>query len=330
MLLDDEEDFLHSYRGLLSLDHAVVAYSSVENALKYVRNSQTVTMRTFDLFSKHSSFAEPDGGRIGDQTVMIKSSLLHDLAFSPKRYRLPSVLIVDEVMPEARGLEICHMLQDTGIKTILLSGQLTTDKVLNAFNGKKMDRYISKSDPLAFAKVEAAIHELQLEYFRDKLNPMSSAIQVSRCHDFTNEQLTELFDLVFEDFPFVEYYYHSRSGGYILRNVQGETRVLLFADRIELFELADIIADNTGECATSLGLRKGNLVAWELFDDFEDGRTWDQRLEELVFPAEHLDELCWTLVKEEDIPYKRKTRSSSWQDYRKQLMSYPINWTEAA
>lgn len=332
LLLDDEEQFLQSLKGLLSLDHAVVGYSSVEHALNFVRRSQAIVNDHFQLLDRASGYADLESGMAGDHMVLFRSTNLHDVAFSPRRYGLTSVVVVDEVMPEMRGLEFCHLLQDTGIKTILLTGEMDDPaKTIAAFNSGKIDRYISKKDPNALSLVEQAIWELQLDYFTDMLSPLKAALKVSARHLLNSDQLEDLFDQVHSHFPFQEFYYHSRSGGYLLRNTAGETCICLFSAVNELKELADFISEcGPGTPEQVKGLSEGQYVAWDFFDNFGTPDTWETRLTDLLFPSKIHNDIAWSLVPLDKAPYSDLPASISWSGYRKQLMSYPINWTEAA
>lgn len=332
LLLDDEEEFLQSLRSLLGLDHAVLGYSSADQALSHIRRSQTIAAEAFDLIGQSGAMADGNGTGPGDRLVLFKSETLHQTGFSPARYNLTPIVIVDEVMPEMRGLEFCHLLRDTGIKTILLTGAMTDpSQTIEAFNSGKIDRFISKGDPNILSLVEKAIHDLQREYFVEKLAPLSAAVRATATHMMTDDQLQTLFDHIHTEFPFSEYFYHGRSGGYLLRTKSGETRMCLFSTLEELGETADFLEEHQAADEQTLWeIAKGHYVLWELFDDFDPPGYWQSRLPSLVFPATLHGNIAWSLVPLQKFPYQNLPLSISWDSYRKQLMSYPLNWIEAA
>ncbi|TNE67937.1 MAG: response regulator [Alphaproteobacteria bacterium] len=326
LLLDDDEDFLWSLRSVLGRHHAVLGYSSVDGALSYVRASQKLAADAFNLFSEHGYPAEGREAESGDRFVLLKSSRIHDFAVKGGRYKIVSVAVVDEVMPGMRGLDFCRALKGTGIKTILLTGQMDdAGATIEAFNTGVMDRFISKKDPLALQKLKGMIEELHHEYLAEKLAPFRSALRAAEDSGPARDQLASLMTEVYAEFPFAEYYYHSRSGGYLLKDADGNSCVCLFAEQAELDGLADFIEDQAGPSDASRSLRQGDLVAWDFFDEFGDHRPLEARLGELLFPARKCGGIAWTLVPEDRIPYREKLTHASWADYKERIVSCPIN-----
>jgi len=325
LLLDDDEDFVRSLRVVLGDKHAVLGYSSPAKALECIDGACAFADKAFNLFADHGYLAEGAGTATGDQMVLLKSSRLHDLAVYDDRYRIVSVVVVDEVMPGMRGLDFCRALKNTGIKTILLTGQMEdAAQTIEAFNSGVMDRFVSKKDPQALIKIKAMIEALHRSYFAERLAPFRVALGAAHAGP-DGSQLSALMAEIHDHFPFREYYYHSRSGGYLLRDDSGQSRVCLLSDLDGLRGLADFVEDQAGPGELSEGLRRGDLVAWDFFDKVGDGRLLEDRIAQLLYPANRCGDIFWSLVPEENMPYADAFSCLSWSVYKEKVSASPLN-----
>ncbi|WP_262689489.1 response regulator [Kordiimonas aestuarii] len=326
LLLDDDEDFLASLKAVLGRDAAVLGYSSPGCALKCLSRAQEIADDTFDVFERYSSHAEGAGAEVGDHLLLLKSSRLRQLAMSGSRFEMISVVIVDQVMPATSGLEFCSNIADMGVKTILLTGQMSDEATIAAFNDGLIDRFVSKNDPDALGKIKAMMGELHREYMADKLEPLTKALRVSGNHSLDRFDTVELMRSIHNLFPYSEYYYLPNSRGFLLRDIEGQEQFCLIGNMREQAEMGDIVEDMVGTCAESEGLRQGRLVAWDFFDDFGDDEPWHNRLGDLVFPCRQVGDLVWSLIPAERLPFRTNLVDPSWSSYRARMQAKPINW----
>jgi CheY-like chemotaxis protein len=326
LLLDDDEDFLASLKAVLGRDAAVLGYSSPGCALKCLARAQAIAEDTFDVFERYSAHAEGAGAEVGDHLLLLKSSRLRRLANSGTRFEMISVVIVDQVMPSTSGLEFCASIADMGVKTILLTGQMSDEATIRAFNDGLIDRFVSKNDPDALKKIKSMMGELHRDYMADKLEPLTKALRASGNHSLDRFDTVELMRSIRSMFPYSEYYYLPNSRGFLLRDIDGQEQFCLLGSAREQSEMADVVEDMLGPCDEAEGLRRGNLIAWDFFDDFGDGEPWHDRLDDLVFPCRKVGDLVWSLIPAERLPYRIGLSDPSWEAYRARMQAKPINW----
>jgi|GEM_PF-3041332 len=331
LMLDDNEEFLQSVRTAISGEHAVLCYTSPTRALTRLRAAEKQAAQGFYPFSSVSDEAFTDDG---DQLVVFQASGLQEIIGSPDRYGMISVAIVDEVMPEMRGLEFCRKLQKSGIKTILLTGEMTDPaQTIAAFNDGIIDRFISKGDAQALDKIILAIAELQQRFFTDKSPALYLATTAARKCGLTDDQLNAVMAEAHAIFPYTEYYFHSKSGGYLLRDLSGATKLCLFSDQETQGEVADFLADQEGGLAEAEKLRCGShLLPWGfLNDEFVDENPPGKGTQttRTSFAARAVAGAFWCLIEESDMPpslYQGpRQNETSWDAFKLGLLAVPLN-----
>lgn len=325
LLLDDDEMFLESLKKTLGREKAVFAFSSVPYAFKFLNSANTIAEDIFGLFSHFHGTLEPNVNA-GDDVVVLKSSKMRQLAASPDKYKVTSVALIDQAMPNMTGLEFCKKIKETGVKTILLTGKFNDQESVNAFNNGLIDRFINKGDCDAKTKVKTMIAELHREYLLERMAPIAMAYNASHRHLIGDRITAELMKKVHGVFAFSEYYYLPGASGFLLNDDQGNKNFLLFDLDSDQDELADMIADCVGECEVSKGIHAGDFICWNVFDDFSDDRFWTDRLSELVFPCHRHDKFRWALIPIADTPYREEFGDIAWNTYRSRLRSMPLNY----
>ena len=320
LMLDDDPDFLQAMRGALANQHAILCYTSPKKALSRISLSE---IQAGERFQPFTSPAVSSGGGEGDQLVVFQASKLEALASDPLRYDIVSVVIVDEVMPEMTGLDFCHQLQGTGVRTILLTGKITEPQdTIDAFNAGIIDRFISKGDVDAIEKVSVAIIELHEQYFIEKSSALHRATLASRKDGVNSADLSQVMDEVYKVFPFCEYYFHSSSGGILLMNAGGHIKICLFATRDYLFEVANCLDDQNPGSLDAILLRNGtHLLPWAFLDEEV---MFSNRADELLsFEANLLNGILWCLIEEDEMPVglsrMNSKENTSWKEYRRTL-----------
>lgn len=330
LMLDDDPDFLDAMRGALAREHAVLCYTSAERALTRLQQADKLAIETFLPFCGP---AEISSIETGDQLLVFRAAVLDDIAVAPKRYDIISVVIVDEVMPELTGLEFCRKLQDTNVRTILLTGKVTDPQnTIDAFNDGIIDRFISKGDVDALSKISAAINELHGRYFSEKSAVLHKLTLATRKDGLSNDQLISVIDGAFEVFPFCEYYFHSDSGGFLLRNAKGDTKICLFANPQNLSEVASCLEDQNPGSEDAKRLRNGtHLLPWAFID--EESMFSGSANDQLSFEAHTLNDVLWCLIEEDEMPpgFERANsrKNTSWKDFRETLSTSDLNFEKA-
>ncbi|MCW9033158.1 MAG: hypothetical protein OQJ97_02985 [Rhodospirillales bacterium] len=324
ILIDDDESFLKSLRKALGRENAVLAFSSTGKALKHIHQAQDIGHGAFNLFRSYNS--EPDNVNPGDDLFLLKSSEIRRFAGSVDRYKMVSVVIIDQVMPSITGLEFCSLIKDTGIKTILLTGKMTDQATIEAFNDGLIDRYVNKNDRDARKKIKRMMTELHHEYLLEKVDPLIHAYRASRNHLIDRYVTKELMDKIFEAFKFTEYYYLPFPRGFLLCDDDGNKKFCLIGPEQEQLERADLVEDELGPCEGTKRLRAGTYMAWEFYDDLGKELPWHDRLDDFLYPCQQSGDVRWSLIPVEKMPSNDRFDTLPWKTYKQELLSIPLNY----
>ncbi len=325
LILDDDEDFLGSMRTFISRQAASLCYSSPGQAMQKLFHTQEITSELHEFFSKYGYGVDGKSVETGDCVVLLKSSKLRQYTQLEDRFKMISVVIVDYQMPTMTGLEFCRAIADIPVKKILLTGKANTDQIINAFNEGLIDRFISKSDPDALAKITQMVKQLHQEFIGDALSPYAKALRVAHAQEFEQHDVSVVLDQVYDQFPFTEYYYLPQPRSFLLCNGEGETKLCLLATAQELSDLAGVVESSIGDGAAAKMLRSGKAITWGLFDWLEGSESPKGAPENIFFPCHTYKTWKWTLLPPTMFTDNTEGQAPSWNEYRKQTMKFPFN-----
>ena len=212
-------------------------FSYQRSALFTDDNKSHITTMTIelDLHLPYSAFSDPrqvlhyiqTHGR-PNKTTSIETYYLE--IQNPSRFKEPSLLIADYAMPgtNMNGFELCaevkklcKQLNITPPKIILLSGQAGEDIAKEGFNKGYIDKYISKNDRQCGKKLDEAIQELQLQFSMEKSSDLLQDLSVQPDFCLNDPHFVQLFNQICKDNKIIEHYLLSRSGDFLLSQVDG-------------------------------------------------------------------------------------------------------------
>ena len=325
ILIDDEEDFLLSLKSSLNRKFAVRGFTSPTKAYQYIMQQQTRFDDNFQLFESY--YDGEDIAETGDDIVLIKSSQLKSYAFDIQRYGLISIVIIDQMMPSITGLELCKQLEATGVKIILLTGQMADADTIAAFNEGLIDGYVNKKDENSIKDLIKLINKLNIEFFIERLHSLKFIFDISSRQPLGDFQVQEIMQKAYENFPFSEYYYIPNAPGFLLVNEKGERQFCLFDTEAHQKDVCDSIHSDFGDIDLVKAMKKGELICWDLLDDtdiafFKDPKALAKRL----FLCHQDKGYRWALIPIEKTPLKVGANDLSWKEYQNQMEQLPLDY----
>lgn len=159
-------------------------------------------------------------------------SHLYEEIYNPQRYDAISCVIIDQVMPAMKGLDLCRQIENSSIKKILLTGIAEEELAIDAFNKGIIDFYIRKHDPKAYDLIDKFIERSQVNYFK--------SLTETHIHPILKEwqsydpEVTALFDPAYIEFfhafikehKITEYYLLDLTGSFLFLNASGKFSAL--------------------------------------------------------------------------------------------------------
>lgn len=245
--IDDDEDTLKTLDLNVKKNEATYLYfDDPRQALEFLNNKNKPSV----LFNRLLA---------GKMYPFTADSIYHlyEEIYNSQRYDAVSCILVDQVMPQMKGLELCQKIEDKNIKKILLTGIAEEELAIEAFNNGIIDFYIRKHDPKAYDRIVEFIDKSQISYFKTLANTHIDTI----LKDWVSfdPEASALFDPAFTDFfnSFIkehkinEYYLLDLMGSFLYLTAAGKIGAL-FIHNEETLEENDNVTEDFLESSPSL------------------------------------------------------------------------------
>lgn len=155
---------------------------------------------------------------------------VHDALFNSykpldeRRFREPSVFVIDYAMPGINGLEVCEKVTNPYIKKILLTGVADEKIAIEALNEGLIDYYVHKQEENLIQRLALVIQKQQKKYFNDIIKNYPIYHEPSYIKD---PAFSRYFLEICEQYNIVEYYFMDNPMGFLLVTKKGQALVLL-------------------------------------------------------------------------------------------------------
>ncbi len=240
MMVDDSEAFLSNLCLMLDRTKRYELMTTPLESLEKVRQSFN-PRGLFENLNRDSNF-DLDECASNEETVF---SVLKSLAENDTRHETISVIVIDFSMPEMDGLEFCRKLREHPAKKIMLTGEADLDTAVEAFNEGIIDRFFVKGTENLFSKIDAAISDLQMKFFEEFCQEVSSKLEQFYClHFLSDPKYKLLFDGVSLKKKPLEYYLVDETGSFMFVDCGGERSWLAINTEKDLKKYSDIANDN--------------------------------------------------------------------------------------
>lgn len=278
VFIDDSVSFLSAMELAFSPRFQCLTFSDPIRALNHANNLKNLD---WNAHSKEDYNYYSDSEQFVQNTLNASEKHLSN----SNRYNEISVVVIDYDMPEMDGLTFCKNLKNPNIKKILLTGQVTTEEAIRAFNDNVIDYYISKSDGDLVNHLVKAIQDLQNRYFID----ISSYIKIRAIEQkkslFNDASLSDYFSKIIKENKVKEYYFSTNPPRYRLKTEENKIYTLLVYSRYDLNEQIRIIKEEAGPAWLLEGLKSASCVPYfRSKDGFYDQESFDP--ENTLYPAD--------------------------------------------
>lgn len=221
VLVDDSEAFLARLQFELGPAVPSKAFSDPRKALSWLRREHATAA---DLLL---SPAAGVGAFMQPHCVALAAERIFRIGFRPRRFMLPSVIVVDCRMPKMDGVEFCEALADLPCKKILLTGAGDEGVALDAFNRGLIDRAIRKDDADALDQLVCAMASLQQRYFGDRSAALCALAALPAFSFIGDPAVVKLVRGLISDHAIVEHYLYAQPSGLLLYDAAGRARLLV-------------------------------------------------------------------------------------------------------
>ncbi len=283
ILVDDQENFLNELQASLNDNIPCEYYSEPQKLVNFFKEYQP------DHFTNTCVTFDEDSAQHNLIVRQVSLNDIHKEIYNSDRFKQISLLVADYAMPGYNGLECCDAIKDKFIQKILLTGEAQNDLAVEAFNERRINKFIQKSTPNLMQTLNAAIQELQLNYFLGLSDSLRGNFK-----DGLEHLLTVLDDPAFVKFFYdlcsskqiIEYYILDNQGSFLLFDDKANPFWLLLKDETEMNNLFLHAETEEAPAVVQDGLRKRSHIPY--FHTKADLQTPPSQWNKYFYPAQQL------------------------------------------
>lgn len=163
LCVDDDALFLEIISEELNNKYRIQKFNSPEECLGFFKKYQSAST---SLSLLKGCKDHDDYDLAGHLPVDVNINSIINLQNNQARFSDIAVMVIDYNMPKKTGIELCAELRGLPVKKILLTGEASHQKAVEAFNSKIIDCFIRKDEVELQKKLVYHIEELQKQYFK--------------------------------------------------------------------------------------------------------------------------------------------------------------------
>ena len=217
--IDDNESFMAGLALVLPEYMSSVAFFDPLMALEYVNRPPEIPTLAERCFSST--------GLSTRQTFHLDTDLIEQEINILQRFNRLSVVVVDYSMPGLNGLQFCEQVQDPQIGKVLLTGVADEKMAVEAFNAGIIDRFISKSHPLASEHISEFSKEMQHAYFLEQTKQMLQTLRLAGPIFVDDADVIDWVRRQMQNKGFCEYYIVNDPPGLLLVTPSGRLQQMI-------------------------------------------------------------------------------------------------------
>jgi len=142
-------------------------------------------------------------------------------------------------MPGLNGLQFCEQITNPQIGKVLLTGVADEKMAVQAFNAGIIDRFISKSHPLAGEHISDYTREMQQAYFQTQTQQMIQTLRLAGPVFLDDPAVTSWVRRQMLRKNFCEYYMVSEPPGLLLVTPSGKLQQMIVLSALQCDAQAD-------------------------------------------------------------------------------------------
>lgn len=308
VFVDDQKSFLSALQQHLPPRLPAQFFHDPIQALEHIHHYRSSHQQHFGLRNADERLIELDEfDPTSDAYIDLCLTPIRHIASDLQRFAEPSVVIIDRIMPELDGLELCRQLKAHPIKKIMLTADTDLETAVTAFNEGTIDYFLVKDSPLLVTQLIHTIAKMQEGYFNAlwqrkmgegliTLNPV--------CHSPT---MAQLYKHWMQKLHATELYLLDRWGSVLFITYEGIPNTLAVMPETMLDFYAAIAADQDEDSIAQQLTEREKLVFFPLkSNSLLPAIEWSS----FLFPAHPVpDESGWfySLITEQQAqPLRRK------------------------
>lgn len=239
LIIDDDIAFIKSTERYLNhycKNSKFIGYTSTREALPTINK-----LKSFSLEDYYGSeiFADYDKNITYVAHSFGKILSLKDL----KKKEIISVIVVDYKMPYQDGLTFLSEMQCESFSKILLTGAMTDQSVIDAFNNSLIDFYVNKGTAKSPKILLSKIQSAQMNFFINQTRFLTDVILKDEESCLLNQELYKNLVLHFiEKYNIKEFYLFDSIGSYFLKS-DSEDYILFVTEETKHQALVNVMED---------------------------------------------------------------------------------------
>lgn len=259
LFLDDNEHFLHTIRQDFMGKINLQTLSNCERVLKILNGpDESIRLKRLILH------ASEDDTTQASQVVELNVSDLHKMIYHPSRFQEVSVLVVDYLMPEMSGIELCQKIQNRNVMKILLTAEADKDVAIDAFNQGLIHQYMVKTNDNLNETLLKNIARLQESYFTHLSQIMCENADTSFLAFTSSPEYLQLFEKTKKLSHAVEHYLLDRFGSILFLDSDASPTWLIWRNEQAMQEYEAIAQEQGAPHSVITALKRREKLLFQL------------------------------------------------------------------
>jgi len=292
--VDDDPLFLEALTLSFTDHYNCITFTNPEEAVQFLTSYKPPLAKikfTHDLI-------ESDSFGLSHQLPLNTNiSEIAQLTHLAQKHTEIAALIVDQNMPQLSGLEVCLKLKGTPFKKILLTGETSHEKAVDAFNHGLINKFIHKDKVVA--ELKKSINELASLYFHEKTANLLSQLESSRLSPLSDPIFVSFFKSWCESNKIQEFYLINKQGSFLAKDGQSKSHYFVLLSEHEKSAFLNL----NDEASDKVEPLLNRLATGEVIPFFGPGKEcWEfefNEWEQFFYPAKTIqgrENYFWTVI----------------------------------
>jgi CheY-like chemotaxis protein len=249
VFVDDNKSFLDNVSLELDEDISSCSFIDPVEAVEYLQKHALISFvdKYLKPLKDDKNFEELDCNNVEHGYIDVDLFNIHKEIYNPNRFHSVAVVVVDYTMPKMNGLEICRALSDLPLKFVLLTGDATSDKAVEAFNDGLIHQFIQKNSYDFINKLQHIIYDLQKKQFVELSAVITKSLAANPASGLNDSVLIEFLEDFFRKNNIVEYYLVNESCCFLMLDSSGSLSWMVIKNEEEMTEYTNTAIDNYGK-----------------------------------------------------------------------------------
>lgn len=188
LCLDDEDIMLRTLTNYISPKYPVITASSSQSAESLLLQSPQGFLSSY--LKKIINNNDNDSTEI---QLNIRLEQLSGLLEIPERMNEIGVMVVDYMLPDSNGLELCQKYHESPIQKFLFTGFQDNQKVLDAYRTRDIQSFLPKTHPNLFHELLTNLSQLTTDFFLKATQQLRANIEIKNVLPITDDYLFKDF-----------------------------------------------------------------------------------------------------------------------------------------